>query len=325
MSKKTDQLPFVSILVLNWNGKKHIKPFFDSVKNLTYPQDKIEVLFVDNNSSDDSVKTFEKLKPKNARYIQTGDNYGYAGGNNRGFKQAKGELIAVCNNDLTLEPDWLTSLVKAQKEEKADVVVPKIIDTHTKKVTNAGSKLIPESDWVNNELGIDKDPKDKSVNSRYEVTAFCGASPLYTREFLQEVGIYDETFFLYWEDVDLAWRGQKMGKKYIYEPTSVVNHATSSSTGGETSDVFKFYVSRNRVLILAKNGKTFYCLKAFAKVFRDHVVYKLNDLLKAVRLGLGRKPALHNLKLGLRIIGSILYHLPKMKLKKLNIVKEDRI
>jgi GT2 family glycosyltransferase len=213
MSKKLGEKPLVSIVVLNWNGQRYNDIFFKSVAKQTYGTKKIEAIFVDNGSSDDSVKKFLEMKIPYAKLIETGDNYGYSGGNNFGIREAKGDYIVICNNDLVLEPKWLETLVKTAQETDADIVVPKLIHFGTSKIYNAGSMIHPEDDWPNRERGVNQSADKKEFNTRAEITAFCGASPLFKRSFLEEVGLFDKQFFLYWEDTDLSWRGQKLGKK----------------------------------------------------------------------------------------------------------------
>lgn len=318
-------LPLVTVIVLNWNGKRFIDSFFNSIYKQDYPQECIEILFIDNNSTDDSVDYFLSKNYPNSRYIQTGANYGYAGGNNYGLREAKGDYIAVCNNDLVLEKKWLSNLVVAAKETKADVIVPKLVYANSKKINNAGSILQTESDWPNKERGMGKDMNDPNFNSRTEITAFCGASPLFKRSFLKDVGLFDKRFFLYWEDGDLSWRGQKAGKHYIYEPKAVAYHNTSGSTGGESSKTFIYYVSRNRVLVLLKNGRLNLALRAYLKVFRDHVIYKSWDLAKSLRRGIGRREAIANLKLGVKIVYGVLMLTPVCLLKRAHILKEETL
>lgn len=322
MNNKT---PFISILVLNWNGKRFIDGFFESITRQTYPKNRIEILFIDNASIDDSVVYFNDLDFPNARLIQTGHNYGYAGGNNFGFREAKGDYVAVCNNDLELAPTWLEELVKAALETDADVVVPKLVFAETKTINNAGSNIVPASDWPNIERGMNKPVNDPEFNSRTEVTAFCGASPLFKRSFLRDVGFFDKRFFLYWEDGDLSWRGQELGKKYIYEPRAVAYHHTSGSTGGEYSPLFIHYVSRNRILILVKHARLKVVVKGFAKVGRDQVLYKLRDLFHAFRRRSGRKHAISALWRGVKIILDALRLTPIMLCKRWHVLKEETL
>lgn len=318
--------PSVTIIVLNWNGQELIDGFFDSVYAQDYPAEKIDILFVDNASSDNSVAYFQQKKYERAKLIQTGSNYGYSGGNNFGFREASGEFVAVCNNDLTLDPSLIRHLVDTALTTDADVVVPKLVAASgNHHITNAGSELHPNETWAIIERGIDASFTDREFNSQSEVTAFCGACPLFRRSFLESVGLFDKNFFLYWEDGDLSWRGQAQNKKYMYEPKAVAYHATSSSTGGSQSDTFTYYVSRNRVLILIKHAKIRVALKAFAQVSRDHVLYKLQDLQQAIVRGTDRRKSLHKLWLGIRILLGIIAWTPYMTLKRYGILREETL
>lgn len=317
---KTD--PFISVLVLNWNGQRYIDSFFASIEKQSYGTDNIEVLFIDNDSHDNSVEHFLAKKIPYARLVQTGANLGYAGGNDVGFHQAKGDYVVVCNNDLEFDHNWLKNLVVSAIETDADVTVPKLIYARSDRINNAGSNIVKTSDWPIIERGIDQ-PLSEGFDERVEVTAFCGASPMFKRSFLRSIGLFDRQFFLYWEDGDLSWRGQKAGKKYIFEPSSIAYHDASGSTGGPSSPVFNHYVSRNRVLILIKNGPLTVALRAFVKVGRDHVLFKLNDLRKAIRSGQGRKPALAALWRGCKILLDVVRLTPVMLLKRWHIMKEE--
>jgi GT2 family glycosyltransferase len=325
MRVKKDSYPFVSILVLNWNGKRFVDSFFKAVARQTYPQNRIEIIFIDNDSSDDSVDYFLSKHISNARLLETGDNYGYAGGNNYGFREAKGDYVVVCNNDQEMTPTWLEKLVQAAAETDADVVVPKVVFADTDIIDNAGCTLVPNSDWPNREFGKGSSVDDPKFNKRTEITSFTGTSPLYKRSFLRDVGFYDKRFFLYWEDNDLAWRGQNKGKKYIYTPEAVTYHRTSSSTGGEQSPIFIYYVSRNRLLILLKHSGLKLIAKGFAKVGRDHVLYKIRDLYRAMGRGSGRKQAARALWLGIRIMAGACRLAPIMLAKRYGILKEETL
>lgn len=317
--------PKVSLLVLNWNGKRYIDSFFNSIDKQTYGTDNIEVLFIDNDSHDDSVEYFLSKKIPYARLIQTGANHGYAGGNNFGFKQAKGEYIVVCNNDLELTPTWLEELIKAARKTNADVTVPKLVYGNEHTINNAGSNIFAHQDWPIIERGIGQPDNNPEFNKPAEVTAFCGASPMFKKSFLHDVGIFDKTFFLYWEDGDLSWRGQKAGKKFHYAPDAIAYHFASGSTGGEQSPTFIYFVSRNRLLILLKHASPLVIFKGFAKVSRDHILYKMRDLFNAIKQGSGRKKAANNLWLGVRIVFGAILLSPIMLGKRWKILKEERI
>ncbi|MEX2588155.1 MAG: glycosyltransferase family 2 protein [Actinomycetota bacterium] len=119
-------------------------------------------------------------------------------------------------------------------------------------------------DMVNNvgsELVDSKNAADRGIfeidtgqfEDQQEVFAWCGCSVLFSPRYLQDVGVFDERFFLYYEDFDLSWRGQRRGWRYLYEPASVVRHVHAATTG-ESSELFNFYVWRNRLLVLVKNA-----------------------------------------------------------------------
>lgn len=97
--------------------------------------------------------------------------------------------------------------------------------------------------------------------SAAEVFAWCGGAVLLRRQYLDEVGLFDERLFLYYEDTDLSWRGRLQGWRYLYEPTSVVRHRHAASSG-VGSPVFRFYTERNRLLVLAKNAPPRLALRA---------------------------------------------------------------
>ena len=118
-------LPIVSIIVLNYNGKKFLKDCFDTLLSCTYP--KLELIMVDNSSTDDSVALISE-NYKQVKIIQTGSNSGYSKAYNISFKQAKGKYFILLNNDVKVEPDWIEPLVEAaEKDEKTGALQPKIV------------------------------------------------------------------------------------------------------------------------------------------------------------------------------------------------------
>ncbi len=122
--------PAVSIITVNYNGVRFLAGLFDSLSRLDYPAEKIEIIMVDNNSSDDSCE-FVSRKYPNVKIIRSDKNKGYAGGNNAGFRIARGEYIALINNDCTVEKQWLSGLVKTLLQQGA-----------TLKAGAAGSKVL---------------------------------------------------------------------------------------------------------------------------------------------------------------------------------------
>jgi len=125
-----DDDPLISILTVNWNGKRYLDDLFSSIFSLNYPMEKLQVLMVDNNSSDDSVEYVKKKFPS-VEIVELDENRGYAGGNNEGFKRAKGKYIALINNDCVADPGWLGEMLtifnKSTDDAKIGAVGPKVV------------------------------------------------------------------------------------------------------------------------------------------------------------------------------------------------------
>jgi GT2 family glycosyltransferase len=242
-----------SIVIVNWNGRRYLEPLFESLARQTLSRESFEVILVDNASADDSVAFVQQRYPW-VQVIPHSRNDGFAGGNNIGIRHSRGRYVVLLNNDTEPDPSWLSILIEVAEKTQAGAVVPKLLYKHRPGIiNNAGSELKPNSYFSPvSEIGENESDKGQYDTER-EITAFCGASVLLRRTMLESIGLFDETFFMYWEDVDLSWRGQWAGWKYLYTPRTVVLHV---HTGTSTlhSPLFKFFLWRNRVLILIKNA-----------------------------------------------------------------------
>src|SRR5262245_50398579 len=123
-------LPFVSILIVNYNGKRYLDDCLTAVERQSYPRDRWEVILVDNGSTDGSVEHLRANYPW-VRVVAAGHNLGFAGGNNEGYRHSRGELIALLNNDTVAQPDWLAALVKAiDADARIGAATSKILFKH---------------------------------------------------------------------------------------------------------------------------------------------------------------------------------------------------
>jgi GT2 family glycosyltransferase len=319
-------LPRISVVVLNWNGKKFIDPFISSFIKQKYPASRLELIFTDNNSSDDSVQYVNEVygHMANLKIVQNKDNYGYAGGNNRGIKEATGDYVLICNNDLELDDSLIKELVKVAGSCKAAVTTPKLMFLNRRGViNNAGSRIESSNPWPIHEIGANEKDSGQYEEIR-EITAFCGACILVSRKFLENVGMFDEKFFMYFEDGDLSWRGQKAGFKYFYAPKAIAYHY-HTGTSKEGSPLFNHYVGRNRLLILVKNARSDVVLKGIYVTLRDHLVGRLRNIVKAL-LGRGSaKHALHEFYLSQKMLWDFTRLLPYVLLKRWGILPEEKL
>lgn len=325
MYNKTQRKPLISIIALNWNGKKFIDPLVGSINKQKLNNIDIEFLFVDNNSEDGSVKYFQdNYKQDNFKVIQNDANYGYSKGNNLGIKHAKGDYVLVCNNDLVMDDCLVQNLYDEIVKNEADLAVPKLMFLNKPGyINNAGSVLEKNNSWPVSEIGFNEEDRGQ-YNTTKEITAFCGACVLFTRDFLHTVGLYDDKFFMYFEDSDLSWRGQDAGKKFIYAPSAVAHHH-HTGTSIEGSKKFNYFVARNRVLILLKNASFRVIGVGYKFAVRDHLYFKVKNVTKAVLGKYSKKQAVGELWLGFRTFCGILCYTPYALLKRWGVIKEIKL
>ncbi len=189
--------PIVSIIIVNYNGKKYLKECFDSLYNLNYPSDRIEIIMVDNGSSDSSLEFTEKSYPR-VKVIKNNIN-NYCKAINLGINSAKGKYAAMLNNDTKVDENWLTELVKAIEADKQIGGAGSKILYMDGKIESAGHQELPNFYWS------DKD-HDKQFDKPQDADSLCGCAILYRKNALEDVGYFDEDFNMYLEDVDMSIR-----------------------------------------------------------------------------------------------------------------------
>ena len=313
-------LPLVSVVIVNWNGKKFLERLLPKLEKQSYPKNKYEIVVVDNNSTTDNSVEFINANYPDIILIENDRNDGFAGGCNIGINKCKGEYIILLNNDTEPDRDWLISLVHSAVKHSAGAVVSKLMYLNKPGIiNNAGSEIMANSTWPIKEIGANK--KDEpAYNKEYEISAFCGASVLLSRKMLEDIGLFDELFFMYFEDGDLSWRGQKNNWKYYYCPLSVVYHEHSGSSI-EHSEFFTRHVSRNRLMILAKHSSLKIFFQAYASFVKDFFIKPIYYGLKRQN----RRHQLHTLILGVKIHISLLSRLPNSFMKRYGLLKEQKL
>jgi len=253
-----------SVIIVNFNGKQFLDRCLAAVQQQELGEP-FEVILVDNASSDGSVAAVRQAFPE-GRVIAAGRNLGFAGGNNLGMRAARGRHIVLLNNDTRVRPGWLRALVAAaEASPDAGAIAAKLMFLDPPGVIqNAGSLLL--SDGSGADRGF-READRGQYDGREEVFGACGASVLYRREMLDDVGAFDETFFMYYEDTDLNWRMRLRGWKVVYEPAAVVDHVHAGSSQ-EWSPFFTFHVDRNRMFMLLKNASAPMVVRSYASFAR---------------------------------------------------------
>src|SRR3972149_11394107 len=261
-------MPKVFIIILNWNGKDDTLTCLDSVQKLNYPN--YHVIVVDNGSTDGSADAIR------GRYssvswltmIENGSNLGYTGGNNVGIRHALehgAEYVWLLNNDTLVEPDSLDVLIRVGEENpSAGVLGPKVLcypDTHL--LYSRGER---HSLWFNRRtVDIGEIDRKDDVEPR-QVDYVVGGARLVSREFVERVGFFDETFFAYFEEIDWCFRGRKAGYDVLYVPDAVIYHKGGASTGGTFSAIASYYRTRNWIYFMRKHA-AFYHWFTFIPLF----------------------------------------------------------
>lgn len=236
----------ISVVIVNYNGKEFLERCLSSLKNQTIPG--YEVIVVDNASSDGSIG-FITEHFQNCRLIKNATNLGFAGGANAGIRAASGEYIMTLNNDTWTEPDCLEQLLSVmESDESVGMCAAKMLFPDGR-INSTGICISRSmSPWDRGMHEIDVGQYDRVG----EVFGPCAGAALYRRSMLDEIGLFDEDFFLYIEDVDLAFRAQLAGWKCIYTHHAVVYHI-HSGTAGFASHIVVYYGNRNALWCILKN------------------------------------------------------------------------
>ena len=239
-----NRYPKVSIITVNFNGKRHLEIFFASLSKLRYPRSKLEIIFVDNASEDGSVDFVKSRYPK-VKIIQNNCN-NYCKAVNLGIRASRSGYIALLNNDTKLDRGWLVHLTRViAKDRKIAAAGGKIL-SWSGKLQNASHYELPNFYW--GERGAGKD--SNAYNNIEEVPSLCAAAILYRKEAVSRAGFFDEDFVIYGEDVDMSFMLRQHGYRLIFVPESVVYHRFH---GTATEELARYYIERNRLLFLAKH------------------------------------------------------------------------
>lgn len=255
-------MPFVSVIIPNLNGESLLPISLESLRRQVFRN--FDITVVDNGSHDSSLDLLRKRYPE-VKIIPLDKNYGFAFPVNRGIEATLGEFISLLNNDIELDPNWLEELHGALVEHpEVGACGPKLMRYWERERINVlGIRL--NSNGEVEIIGAGEVDHGQYEERRYVFGVNAGAS-LYRRRMFEEIGLFDESFFASFEDVDLSFRAQLAGYKALYVPTAIGYHMVGETI--KRKRYFPTYLNnRNKILFLWKNLPDEILKKYFWKMF----------------------------------------------------------
>lgn len=257
-------IPKVSIIILNWNGKKDTIECLESLKKVTYPN--YEILLVDNGSADGSIEYFKEYY-QDLEIIKNMENKGFAEGNNIGIRKAienKADYILLLNNDTEVDSEFITELVNvAVTNNNIGIVGPIIYEFEDKNsIQSFGIRLKLYNGRTYN---IKSKNKNIQLSNYIEKRDYLtGCAMLIKTSVFEKIKGFDPVYFAYWEDTDLCFQVRKNNYSIYVTSNSKIWHKGSQSTGG--------YMNKNAYYYYIRNSLYFY-YKNFPKLFVYYFVY----------------------------------------------------
>lgn len=237
----------LAVIVPNYNGKKFLKNCFESIKR---QNNILEVVIIDNGSDDGSVEFIKEYYPEYI-LIENKENLGFSSAVNQGIKRSSAEYCFLLNNDVELESNCSSELLKCiETDEKIFAVASKMVQFQDRdKLDDAGDEYTVLG-WTKK---VGEGKSSKLYSHDREIFSACAGAALYRRSIFDTIGYFDENFFAYMEDVDIGYRARIHGFKCVYCSDAVVYHRVSA-TSGSRYNAFKIRLSaRNNIYVPYKN------------------------------------------------------------------------
>jgi len=266
----------VSVVVVTWNSARYLRRCLAGITAQSYRAYRdIELIVVDNASTDDSVA----LVPSTARVIRNDTNAGFARAVNQAIAVARGEFVLLVNPDAWLRSDYLERLMNVMEDGAYGAATGTLLRavgpdiTPTNEIDSRGIRMTRSGRHFDIDTGDSKYPSMK-----YEVFGVSGAAALYSMTFIRDVTIggefFDEDFFSYREDADVAWRGRLFGWRAVYVPDAIGYHVRTVTPERRRtlSPIINMHSVKNRFLLRLKNEGLYLALRhALFEIPRDIV------------------------------------------------------
>ena len=215
-------------IIPNFNGKHFLRPCIDAL--LSQAPSPPDIIVVDNGSSDGS-SDFIKVNYPGVRLISMDRNAGFGAAVNRGIRDSAHEFIALVNNDATVRPGWLAALEKSLDGNPAAAAAPKVIFDDGRNIFDSAGDCVTPYGFVYKRGHFQ--PDTGQYDRPEEVFSVSAVATLFRRSLFNTIGLFDENFFAYYEDIDLCLRGRLAGFRFLYEPAAVTLHHYSATSGSK--------------------------------------------------------------------------------------------
>jgi GT2 family glycosyltransferase len=298
-----------TVIIPNWNGLEYIGACLSSLRDQTYDH---HVIVVENGSTDGSNEFIRTNFPE-VELLEFSNNAGFAGGVNRGIRPALesgANGIVLLNNDAIAEPRWLERLVTTLEANPTTGIV-------TSKIMRLGTDQLDSTGEFYSIWGFSyprgRDEVDKKQYDKEQVVFGCsGGASIYRATMLEEIGLFDETFFAYYEDVDLSFRARLAGWEARFEPSAIVSHHIGG-TSSKHGTFGRYYTIRNFIFTYTKNmpGKLYG--KYLWRIFFSYAMMAGSDIRRG------------QFGTFLRATISGVYHLPEMLQKRRKIQANRKV
>lgn len=270
----------IFVVVPNWNGEKELPGALDAILAQSYKN--FTLVVVDNGSVDGSRNIIERYQEKDDRIhaIYNDKNYGFTGAMNPGLElaiQEKADYVAGCNNDAKPDKDWLTHLANfLDKNPTYGTAACKLLHADGKTIDSTGDQY---SVWGLPYPRGRNEPTGTQYDDQTDIFGASGGASMYRVEMLEQVGVFDQDFFAYYEDIDLSFRAQLAGWKVGFVPKSVVYHEEGATSGRIKGFTTQQYM-KNIPMVLIKDvpGPLFW--RVLPRLALAYSIFFINAFIK---------------------------------------------
>lgn len=240
----------VSVILVNFRGADDTILAIHHLESLDWPQERLQIVVVENGSGDDSAERIRAAAP-HVKLVISGSNEGFAGGCNRGVAASDGEYIAFLNNDARPDSQWVRAAIdRFEQSDRIGAVASRVLDWEGEKVDYIGAAMT----WYGMAYKpFTGEPIPRTPDVPQDVLFGTGSAMFVRRSVYDELGGFDERYFMFFEDVDLGWRLNLRGWRFAYEPASLAYHKHHASMEAFGPYKETYLLERNALFTLYKN------------------------------------------------------------------------